>query len=188
MKIFLPLLIALFGVQAHAGFMIEPFLGIDSGALKTTTLAGQDSSSSSQGFAYGARFGYRFANPVWITAEYMGASDKDDSNSKTELSRTSLSAVFGYDFGKFNLWAGYGFSDKMKVKMTPEIDVSGSNLRFGGGYKAENHVSINLDLIISNYTKASLNGSAEVELDQIYSKFAYTTVMLSVSAPFGNGK
>lgn len=188
-KILLLLSLVSFSVNARAGVYIDPFLGLDSSTVTATTASGAKANSSSSGIDYGARLGYKLMSPWFIAAEYTGGSGKDDggTSSSSEYTKTALGGVIGYDIGKHLLAIGYGFSDKLKYKTTPELEISGTNLKLGYAYKATNKININLDLIIPNYTKASAGGG-EVEISQVYSKFTVTTILLSVSFPIGYSK
>lgn len=187
-KLILSIVTLIFSFQAHAGAFIEPFLGVDSSTVTATTVGGATANSTSKGFDYGARLGYKFASPWWVGVDYTGGSGKDDGDSSSsDYNKTVLGALFGYDLGKHIIWAGYGFTDEVVYKTTPELKVKGTNIKLGYGYKATNKISLNLDLIIPNYTKASAGGN-EIEISQFYSKFTVTTIMFTVSFPIGYSK
>jgi hypothetical protein len=186
----LALIVALFfGFQAHAGFLAEPFLGYESGSTQATTIAGASATSSFSGFDYGARLGYIFGKGFWLAAEYTGASGTDkDSSSSTDYTKTVTSLVFGYDFGKYNIWAGYGFSDKITYKTTSgDLYYSGTNMKIGFGYDLANHVAVNVEYIIPKYTKAG-SAAGEVDISTQLSKYDAPSAVLSVSFPFDFSK
>ncbi len=187
-KVLLLLLAVGLTSNAQAGVYIDPFLGLNSSSTTATTASGAKANSSSSGIDYGARLGYKFSSPWFFAAEYTGGSGKDDGESSSnDYTKTILGTVIGYDIGKHLLAAGYGFSDKLTYKSSPELEIKGTNIKLGYAYKATNKVNINLDLVIPNYTKASAAGN-EIEISQVFSKFTVTSILLSVSFPIGYSK
>lgn len=185
----LSLIVLVLGVQAQAGVLLEPFVGYDQTTQKTTDISGTNDGSTNSGMDYGARLGYKFGRGFWLAAEYTGGSGKSKSDTAgtpdSDYTRTALGAVIGYDFGRVNLWAGYGASDKVTIKQTgsADADVTGTNMKVGVGVKAANHVAINLEYGIPKYTKITTGGT-EYTISNLYSKFDTSGAMLSVSFPF----
>jgi len=177
------------GVQANAGVIVEPFVGYDQSTLKTTTTAGASDGSTNSGLDYGARLGYRFNQGFWVAAEYAGGSGKSKSDTAgvedSDYSKSAMGAVFGYSTGRWNFWGGYGFSDTITVKQSgaADMDITGTNLKVGAGFRAASNVSVNLEYIMPKYTKIKASGM-EFDVDSIYSKFDTSGAMLSVSFPF----
>lgn len=190
MKKLLSLVVLVLGVQAHAGVIVEPFIGYDSSSLKTTDIGGTTGSATNSGMDFGARLGYRFGQGFWVAAEYAGGSGKSKNDTtEQDYSKSAMSAVFGYDMGRFNVWAGYGFSDKITLKNSgsPDTDITGTNLKVGVGFEAVNHVALNLEYLMPKYTKLNA-GSGDVTISDFYSKFDTSGVMFSVSFPFDLSK
>ncbi len=189
----LTILVLVFGVQAKAGFLAEPFIGYDQSTVKYTDIGGTSSGSTNSGMDYGARLGYRFNQGLLLAVEYAGGSGTNKSDTvgtaDSDYTKAAMGAIIGYDFGRFSIWAGYGFSDKVTSKTTGQADsdMTGTNMKVGFGYKVVNHVSVNLDYIIPKYTK-SISGGTETDLSTVFTKFDTSGAMLSVSFPFGSGK
>lgn len=191
MKSVLLLIVSVFCYQANAKFMAEPFVGYEtSSESSTSATTGLASSSTATGTAYGARLGYHFEKGYWLAAEFSAGSGKDKaSSSESNYSKQAMSAVFGYDFGRFNVFAGYGISDKITYKGStpPDTYTSGTNMSLGIGTEFMNHVAVNLDYTIPNYTKFG-NGTTEQSISSAFSKYSVATTMLSISFPFGKSK
>lgn len=185
--------IMVLGVQANAGFLAEPFVGYDQSTFKYTDIGGTSSGATSSGMDYGARLGYRFNQGLVLALEYAGGSGKSKSDTAgstdSDYTKTAMGAIIGYDFGRFSIWGGYGFSDKLTIKTTGQTDTdySGTNFKVGFGYKVVNHVSVNLDYIIPKYTKFTSSGT-ESDISTVFSKFETSGAMFSVSFPFSSGK
>lgn len=179
----------LFCGQVQAGFFIEAGAGLSSTATKVTALGGGETSSSGSGFDATGRLGYRFAKPFWIAAEYVSGSGKDDLDNATDYAKTSIGLLVGYDFGLYNVWLGYGPSEKLTFKFpgNPDLDFLGSSVKLGIGYEVRKWFSINVEYILPTYTKVSINGT-ESELSNFYSSFKSAGTLLSFSFPYEFGK
>lgn len=177
------------GFQANAGVLVEPYIGYDQSTMKNTTVGGVSDGATNSGLDYGARFGYRFSQGFWAAAEYAAGSGKSKSDTAgatdSDYSKTALGAVFGYNTGRWNFWAGYGFSDTLTVKQSgsADVDITGTSLKVGAGFRATPNVSVNLEYMMPKYTKMKSSGM-EFDIDTIYSKFDTSGTMLSVSFPF----
>jgi len=185
--------ILVLGVQAKAGFLAEPFVGYDQSTLKYTDTGGTSSGSTSSGMDYGARLGYRFNQGLVLALEYAGGSGTTKSDTvgtaDSDYTKAAMGVIIGYDFGRFSIWGGYGFSDKITSKTTgqADTDITGTNFKVGFGYKVVNHVSVNLDYIIPKYTKFT-NSGTESDISTFFTKYDASGAMVSVSFPFGSGK
>lgn len=184
----LSLFILVLSFQAKAGVFVEPFLGYDQSTLKVEA-SGISSGSTSSGVDYGLKLGYAFHQGFWLGVDYTGGSGTTKSDTagvdNTDYSKTAIGALVGYSAGRFNFWAGYGFSDKVTVKSSgsPDTEMTGTNMKIGAGVLAVNHVAINLDYVIPKYTKSTTSGT-ESNISDTYSKFDTSGFMLSVSFPF----
>ncbi|MBL7543738.1 MAG: hypothetical protein JNL11_07965 [Bdellovibrionaceae bacterium] len=178
-----------FGIQCLAGFIVEPFLGYNTGSTKLTATTGEVAKSTNSGLDYGLRLGYLFGQSFWTAAEYTGGSGKDKgSSSEEDYARTATGILVGYKVNKYNFWAGYGISDKVTYKLTDaEIYYSGTNMKFGFGQFFANHVAVNVELIIPKYTKFG-SGSRELNIADEFKGMDVTYASISVSFPFGYGK
>ena len=190
MKNLIASLIVLTGLSAHAGIMIEPFLGYASGKVSVTQTSGTDASSKSTGTGYGARIGYEFPMGLLLAGEYAGGSGTITYNAggtDDKYSDTAISAIVGYSHGMFRGWAGYGFTDEATNKAsTGDTVFKGSNFKVGVGVMPMHHLSINFEYIIQKYTKYTSAGT-DTDVSTSFSKFDPTTMLISVSAPFEFG-
>lgn len=175
--------------KAHAGFFIDPFVGFDSTTVVATPVGGTASSSPNSGIDYGARLGFRMGKAFWIAGEVINGSGEESSSTSTstsEYTRSMTNFLLGYDMGRYNLSLGYGLSDRMNNK-SYGVEVSGTNVKFGVAYDAANHVSTNMDFIVATYTKAGGYGN-EIDIASVYDKFQATSIIVSISFPFGDYK
>lgn len=185
----LSVIVLFLGVQAHAGVFVEPFLGYDQSKLKTTDTSGATDGSTNSGMDYGLKLGYGLHNGLWFGIDYTGGSGKSKSDTAgtadSDYSKSAMGALIGYSTGRFSMWAGYGFSDKVTLKQTgsADTDITGTNMKVGFGYLAATHVAINFDYVIPKYTKMTQSGT-EYDISSFYSKFDTSGMMLSVSFPF----
>jgi hypothetical protein len=203
MKNIFGLFVFIFGFNAHAGFMAEPFLSYDMGTSKITTGAatvvpGAEASSKVTGTSLGARLGYRFPNGVSLAAEYTTGSGKIKSDTAgvadEDSSKTAMGAVVGYDRGMFRVYGGYGFTDEMTEKTTGasgDIKFKGTNYKLGVGVMPIRHLSINFEYIVPKYTKysdATTTSDTDIISDTYLAKFDTSITAISISAPFDFGK
>lgn len=202
MKRITGLLVLFFGFQAQAGFMVEPFVGYDMGASKTTSTAGVDGSSTTTGMGYGALLGYRFSNGVSVAAEYAGGTGKSKDTTAgstapdSDYARTAIGAVVGYDRGMWRIYGGYGFSDSNVVKAngsttTEDNTFTGTNYKIGVGIMPIRHFAVNLQYTVPTYTKMKNNtltaAAASEKISDYFSKFETSVTTLTLSFPFDFG-
>lgn len=179
--------------SAHAGFLAEPWLGYESGTTQCTNASsGADCGAKSTGFDYGARLGWMFGGGFWLAAEYMGGSGTikyDDGSADDKSESTILGAALGVDLASgLRLFAGYGFSDSLKVKSTTDITFKGTSAKVGLGYKFKNNVSVNLEYIMETITKYDAATLTDQEVSGLFSTFKPARAMLTVGYVFGSGK
>ncbi|MCB0350400.1 MAG: outer membrane beta-barrel protein [Bdellovibrionales bacterium] len=172
-KLFIAMAIAMFGAsQAQAGFMIEPYLGYETGSSTSSGSADEDYT----GTLFGARLGYSMMG-FMFGADYMTASGTiEQTGGDLDLKTTDLGAFVGYEFPiMFRIYLSYMFDSKA----TPDgvgYDFEGSATRFGIGYTGLPFVAINLEMIKRTYdeTSTGLSISPEQNLE---------TYALTISLP-----
>jgi hypothetical protein len=192
-------LVLFFGFQAHAGILLEPFVGYDMGANKTTDTSSVDQSSKFSGTGFGARLGFRFMNGVSLAAEYASSSGtiKDNSGQAaiqdSNYSRAATSAVLGYDRGIWRFYVGYGFSDALtekanNVNTTVDSKLTGTSYKLGVGVMPIRHVAVNLEYCVPTYKTINSDtisaSGLSTDLSAYYSTFATSVTSLVVSFPF----
>lgn len=195
MSKFLSVLILVISFQIHAGIVLVPFLGYEQASLSVTDITGDSGTYKDSGPIYGARVGYKFGQAFWAAGEYTAGSGKskvdNSSAAERDITKTIMGLVLGYDFGRVNVWAGYGSSDKLAYKEADgsTFEFTGGNTKIGIGYEAAMHVAINLEYIIPKYTKFSAPGiGLEGDISTVYPKLDVSAIALSVSFPFEFGK
>lgn len=175
------------GLRAHAGFVFEPMLGVDSTTTTATTASGAKASSSSSGLIYGARLGYSFGKSFWMAGEYLMGNGSDDTVSATKYTKSTAGLLIGREFGQYNIWAGFGALDTLIYQTNPELTVTGTNVQFGVGHELKTKIMINLGIIVPMYKKAKAGGN-ETDISAVYSKFNVTSLILTFSYPLGKSK
>jgi hypothetical protein len=191
------LLASLFlGFTAHAGVMLEPYVGYSTGDVKFKAVAAgsREYADTTANLAFGARVGYKFMIP-WVAVDYTSESGKATADKKLagntdyDYSKTGIGAVVGADIPMgLRVWGGYGFSDSFTDKGTSgaaDIKYTGTYTKGGLGFKFIPKLSVNAEYVIHTYTKAknSITG-AITDVKSSYSTFNHDTIMVTISAPF----
>ena len=118
-------------LSAHAGIIIQPYVGYESGALKQD---GQADIKTTGSF-YGARLGYKFLG-IMMGLDYMTGSEKADQNgAKDDYKPTDYGAFLGYEFPAVIQIYGTFFTNS-STKISPGTypsDFTGRGVRFGIG-------------------------------------------------------
>lgn len=164
-----------FSSAAHAGIMIEPYLGYEIGKFT-------DADGKSTGVTVGGRLAYKAPLFLWLGLDgSFGSSGKykPDSGSDADMKHTSLYGVVGFDFPiLFRVWAGYGFSDQFALDTPYNSTFKGKNYKLGASFTGLPFICLNAEYIkgttdeISGGTLANSSPSTKFE-----------SVMLSVSLP-----
>jgi opacity protein-like surface antigen len=178
---------------AHAGILVEPYLGYQSGTAKYTydssipVIGGQSSTDTMTGTAYGLRLGYKFLLP-WVALDYTGGSGKtkmDLLDTTSDYTSSSLGITAGVDLPIIHPYAGYGFNHQVTVKgtaSTNEMKLKGTYLKAGVGLGFIPFVDIKLEYQINNFTKVD-TGSGEQDKSALFSDLSSNTFMIGVSLP-----
>lgn len=193
MKKLFAMIAMVFGVSsaAHAGILIEPYLGYGFGSLDYKTVgASQEYTDNMSGPGYGLRLGYQFILP-WVALDYTGYSGTGKPGAPGEkdydYSGNSLGAVVGVDLPvMFRFWAGYGFSNNFTQKGTDgaaDIKAKGTYTKVGVGWTALPILSINFEYQMNDWKKVDA-GAGEVDMKDVFSTFKHNMYLISISAPF----
>ncbi len=190
--------------KSFAGIMIEPYLGIGSGAYSSTTRPGGSSigspmDSKISGGMVGARLGYKFLG-FWTALDYTGAAwevkyDKPASTPAGKAAGQFIFADVGFDFPfLFRVYGGYGLSNSLKIVGNNSLGIpvdetfsGGSAIKGGVGFTFLPFFSINIEYIKPTFTKYALNvsGVSTVDgtVDSNFSALDLSVTMLSLSFP-----
>jgi hypothetical protein len=194
----LTVLVLALGVSsaAHAGILIEPYLGYHSGAMGRDPIGAEpEYKDTISGAAFGARLGYKFLGPWAALDVTQGTGTWKDGTpgGSTELdySFNQLGLTAGLDIPFLvRFWAGYGLQSNGKLKgkagtsFPNDITVEGSYTKAGIGLGMIPFVSINLEYIMNTYKKVDLgDGGGKVEADTAFTTLKNDTIMFSVSLP-----
>lgn len=162
--------------SAHAGFMIEPYLGYEMGNWK---YLGNSSGTTDSGVQYGARLGYGILG-FSFGGEYDGTSLTYDQTGQSNVSGS------GSDYGiyasfKFpvilRIYGEYMIASSLSATQGGSSETfKGSGTRFGVGFTGLPFIEINLEFISRDYSK--LNGTSITGGD-----FTNGTYALNVSLP-----
>lgn len=177
-----------FSLSAQAGIMIEPYLGYETGDVKTKLKTGdtREYTDTTAGSALGLRLGYKFLLP-WAALDYTmgtGTYKDESSNVSPDYSKTSMGAVVGVDLPIIRAWAGYGFSNEATIKYTGgDVKLKGTYTKVGVGFTPLPLASLNVEYKINTYTKWE-TGGASFTVNDYYDTYSHNTIIASVSIPF----
>jgi hypothetical protein len=191
-KIFAVFAVALgMSSAAHAGILVEPYLGYEMGDIKYKFVGSSvDHTDSTSGVSYGLRVGYKFLIP-WVALDYTSGTataKPDPASTDYDLTKSSLGAVVGVSLPLIRAWAGYGFSNEITNKGTsgnPDTKFKGNYLKAGVGLGILPLVDINLEYKINDLKKVDLGqGAGDQDKSAVFDSNKYDTIMISVSVPF----
>lgn len=156
--------------KSQAGFLIEPYLGYETGDSNDT---------SSNGIGYGARAGLTTLGFMY-GVDYSKGKITSTNTASIPFNYTDLSLFVGYDFPMIpiRVWLDYMLSSKMDYDSSGTYELTGKGgTKLGVGLGFFPLISINLEMINRKYdevkfgaTKTSTSADAK-------------TYMLSVSVP-----
>lgn len=192
-----------FSLQAHAGLMIEPYLGYERTASKLTlttaygaSLGTPDFNGTMTGSSYGLRLGYKFTM-FWAALDYSGGASKNDvyysGQQDQDITRSSLGAAVGIDIPfLIRFWVGQNFQDEYTAKArnaANTLDLSdkykGTSTKLGVGLNFLPIVSINFEYIMRKYTSGSGDSfTGATTYDNSVTANDHSSVLASISVPF----
>jgi hypothetical protein len=189
----------LIGASAKASILIEPYAGYSSEtlALELANNTGPVKFTMG-GLDYGARLGYAFPM-VFIAADYNAATGMASTIGEKPASaagytadpfdRTDIFAVVGVRIPMLQAYVGYGFSSSLTYKLqSGEQKFTGTSFKAGLGYTGLPFVAVNLEYLMTNYTKYNSANTdysvGDTANGAAYSKASGSAVMLNVSVPF----
>jgi hypothetical protein len=174
-NLFLALSLALvLPTVAQAGFMIEPYLGYETGTLKQTG----SEEIKHKGTNLGARLGYQILG-LKFGLDYMQGTQTSEQTGSADgdYKPIDMGAFVGYEFPfLLQVYASYFVSSKASVSPSSlSGDLTGKGTRVGIGWTGLPFVVINLEMITRSYEKWG-----EYDLD---GKLEGTSTGLSLSLP-----
>lgn len=192
MKLFALFATIVIGLQANAGFLVDPYLAYDSGTNDSKLKSdGSDSGAKTTATAFGVRLGYKLGSGLWFAVDPRGASGKTKYNVGTtepDFSQTTSSFDVGYDAGMFRGYFGYGFSDSFTNKETgSELKFTGTSMRVGVGAKVANHFSILFEYSVLTM-KDIESGGTTLAIADVWDPFTTNIMSLALTFPFDFGK
>lgn len=197
MKLLALLATMVMGLQANAGFLVDPYLAYDSGTNDSKSKTdGSDTGAKTTATAFGVRLGYKLGSGLWFAVDPRGASGTTKFNDSTEkdatFSQSTSSVCVGYDAGMFRGYLGYGFSDVFTNKTdVADVKFTGTSIRLGAGAKLANHFSILLEYSILTMKDREITvGSISTKetVADVYDPFNTSILSLALSFPFDFGK
>jgi hypothetical protein len=177
---------------AHAGLLIEPYLGTTVASDATfDTVSPPDFNSKQTSSVLGARLGVKYLG-FWVAANHSiisGKMDPDDATLATQDFVGNYTSVdVGYDFPiKLRVFAGYGFNNALLLKgdsTTPSQLYSGTSMtRIGFSYTIAFFFSLNFEIIKPTYNKYTVSG-VESDIDTVFNKINHEMTNVTISFPF----
>lgn len=132
-------------------FILEPYIGYESGYLTQTGIP----EIKSSGVNFGSRVGYKVLG-VGIGIDYMiGSEDSEQSGIKSDYKPLDYGLFFGFkSWAGINIYGSYFLSSKAKLQSSDNSsDFEGTGLKFGMGWRWLSFIEFNLEAILRTYTK-----------------------------------
>ena len=156
-----------FAFNAHAGVLLEPYLGYATGSYSG------DAEGKESGVGFGARIGY--AMPMFwfaLDGNQIKTKAKPDSGADFDGTITNIGATFGAELPGIRLMAGYVFSAENKDDDGSKL--KGNGFKVGAGFKLPVlPIAFNLEYMMNKYDKFD---STAIDVKE-------NLLFLSVSAP-----
>ncbi len=139
---------------AHAGLLLEPYVGYDSGQWSKSSNCTTCSAHQS-GATYGARVGVESMG-FMLGGDAMSGSWTDQYSPNDSETPTSVGAFVGYDGPLMRMYFGYGIASSLKqTRVGYEDTYSGTDYKIGIGFHLVPLIAINFEYIDATYTKDS---------------------------------
>jgi hypothetical protein len=174
---------------AHAGMMIEPYLGYEFSDLKYQFIGQSEYTDKLSGTGLGLRLGYKMLLP-WFALDYTTVSGKGKTDypgsANYDYTRSSLGAVVGVDLPLIRGWIGYGFSNDYTQKgegLVQDRKFKGTYTKLGVGLGILPFVSLNAEYQMNDLKKVDF-GTGEQDKSDVFTSTKNDSIMLSVSIPF----
>lgn len=155
----------LFAGTAHAGLMLEPYIGFESGQVVAVNHLAGDLSAKTSGLMGGIRVAYSLPILFWAGLDYSmlptGSARPDIVGENYNYSRSDLYLVAGVDLPiLFRVWAGYGLMNSLVLKKSTgdETYTGGTSLKLGVGFKMIPFVTVFLEGYNHKAKDVSANG------------------------------
>lgn len=172
-------------MPAFAGLMAEPSIGVASGSLGGTTPSGGTLTPTTHDLiGFGVRVGYRWTS-AWTVLEASSFTGTGKAGSSSyDMSDTNIGVLFGYDFAKYRLFAGYMPSSTLKQKdSSSEVSYTGTAMKFGFGTYLTANWTVNVEMLVHNFSKVSM-GSAELDVSSVYGSLKDIPVIVTLGYVF----
>jgi hypothetical protein len=161
--------------NAQAGFLLEPFAGMEFNS--TGDAAGSDVDIT--GTSVGARVGFQnLGLMLGLDGRKISLNLETENGYDFDIAYTQLGLFVGYDFPMMlRIWGNYVFSLEGENEDSNTKYTDGSGLVLGLGYKVVPFVSLNFEMGNTKTTKVK-SGSTEIDSD-----YKINSYLLSVSFP-----
>lgn len=200
-KILSSLVVVLASSAAQAGWLVEPYLGYESGKLAQTDTADIDLSGKTMMMDLGLRLGYRLSGGFWMAADYMYGFngtftyDNPSNGTNSKSNKSDLGVTLGWDIQlKYRIVLGYIIEPIYRtVDDAPggqeNSYLNGSSFKAGFGYIFTSWFAWTLEYYSNSPTKYR-NNTGTYSISDTNHTFADSGFRLLVSAPlnFGGGK
>ncbi len=160
------------GIQAHAGFLVEPFFNQSvSGDFELGNLSADLSNT-----IFGARLGLTTLGFMYGVEYATGNFSVDFTNGKLKGDTTDIGLFVGYNFPiMFRAWFSYYLSSRYEFNNSNQ-EFKGTGSQIGIGYTGLPFISINL--LMLNRTFDELDGSGSID-----PKIKHSAYLIGVSLP-----
>lgn len=184
---------------AHAGVLVEPYLGyrFGSGEIDVTNsgLLNGTYKYALSGYNLGGRLGYSFLGVFGALDYSIGKLEEESdgtpagvtvTDKKDEYDTTNIGLTVGYEFPVFlRAWGTYFLKSELEETTDSNPDTyEGSGFGVGIGFTSIPIIDLNLEIRKFSYDEVTDNSGTTSLPSNTASELETTEIMLSVSAPF----
>lgn len=189
-KLLVSALTLFFVNQAHAGALLEPYLGYAMGQIKSTSAStGNVTTSDNNNMIVGARAAYVFTVAM-VGLDYAmtvsGKAKNTSTGSEYDWNASTLWLIAGAQMPLLRAYAGYGVlnSGESKTATTTTLVKGGDAIKLGASYTGFPLVALNAEYWMNSYKKLSINNGNESDIpNSLISKITNDLIVISVSMP-----
>lgn len=176
---------------ATADLLLEPYAGaVLQGQTKlkfTDALGGQETKSTQDGYAGGARLGLTVLGIGFVALDGWAAQGKSKSDSTTDdyQSTNATIAVGASALGLARAYAAVGLTQfSLKQASGTTQSYSGNVIKVGAGASIIPMVSLNVELVRQLWTKHTPSGGSEEDVSVKLASNESSYLLVSASLPF----
>lgn len=176
----------------RAGWVLEPYLGYETGRHTMKDNADFDASGKTSMTLFGFRGGWAHARGFWITLDalsgFAGKFSYDDpvNGADSKTARMDLGLTAGFDFPRAGrAYLGYVVAPELRMDPgtgTEEKYLGGFGFKIGIGYTLLRNLAINLEYY-GSFPKKYEIGDASGDISETFNQFSESGYRFVLSFP-----